>query len=76
MFPKKLQMRINKRNNVHVPGGEEYAVDVRLDDGNWWTVTTYESDPQDKVDQIYDIVRRSMEAYHRSLSIPGFCVEL
>lgn len=73
MFPNTMDVRVNRRTNVHSKQGVEFAIDVRLDGGDWWTIEAYDKEPSaEKLEEVAYIVKRSMEVYHASLSIPGF----
>jgi len=64
--PKEVEFAAHKRKNVFAAGGVEYALDVRLPGGTWWTLTKFEEPPSKVTLETHtEATMRAMEFYHR-----------
>ena len=73
MIPQYIEFTVEKRRNTFQKKGYEFAVNCRLDDGNWYTLQTYPECPTDnKVKEIRELVIWSMNIYHRHIQFPSF----
>jgi hypothetical protein len=64
---------LNRRRNVYAKDHCEWALDVKVDDGSLWTLTTWEGrkPPKDaEVENALTIMRRAIEIYRRHVPPP------
>ena len=68
MSEDKLQYITESRRNVHVQGCKEWALKIRINEGDWWTIDTFlKKPPLRTIKQILSIAERVCEVYHKSV---------
>lgn len=68
MFPTSIEFKCFKKG-----GDRTWALRVRLDKGDWWVIKRWKNEPAVKtVEELEDLVLRSMQIYHKSIKIPSF----
>ena len=72
VFPNKGTYEIEKRENVFKKSGYEWALNLDIGAG-YWTIYEFEKEPsQEEIDNIIDIVIRSIEVYHKAIRFPTY----
>ena len=77
MFPTEMKYRVIERETSNrSKTGNEYALDVAMDSGGWWTIKTWEEKPNDSnVEDTLNTMRRTMELYHGAIKHDRFTME-
>lgn len=77
MTPNQLIITVEKRKNTFAPKGVEWALTAQFIEGERWTLRTWTREPTpEQIGKAKDLVLRSMEVYHRHLSIPKFNLKI
>jgi len=73
----RIKFWVEERRNVHTKNGTEWALNVRVGDTNVWNIHAWSKNPSKQtVEEAKRLVLRSMEIYHKQLSIPPFELEV
>jgi len=73
MFPKKIKSSIEHRKNKYAKRGEEWELNISLDGGDTWPLTTFDYKPSiKKISQAVEIAIRAMEIYYRSIEVQPY----
>ena len=61
-----VQFRLEDRINVHAKIGTEWALNMCINDGGWWTLHTWDNKPtQVAIDSVVDLSLRTIEVWGR-----------
>lgn len=61
-----VQFKVEKRRNVHVKNEIEWALNMRINESDWWTVHTWDNKPtQESIDSVVDLSLRTIEVWDR-----------
>ena len=68
--PTEIQFMAERRvvNNTN-----EWVLKTKIGNGDWWVITGWFHQPsKELINKTIDVIRRSMEVYHRHLRVPEF----
>ena len=68
--PTEIQFMVERRvvNNTN-----EWVLKTKIGNGDWWVITGWFRQPSmELINKTIDVIRRSMEVYHRHLRVPEF----
>lgn len=75
MISHSVRFSVDERQNVHSTTGKEWALNVRFDRHERWTIKAWDKEPSaEAVKDAKETVMRSFEVYHRHLYVPAFNV--
>jgi hypothetical protein len=64
IYGEMLRFELAQRNSCHSKHGNEWALNARIKDGGWWTITTWDNKPnQGDVDRAVDICARAITVW-------------
>lgn len=67
------KFRVVKRRNVHAKNSHEWALNVKIGSGSYWTIRTWDNQPSEQEAQCAkDACMRAFMVYHEHLQFPGF----
>jgi len=65
---RKITYQIIKRTNTYKNGNTEWAFNIQIDGGGWWTIYTWNKKPSDKtVKMVTTLLSRILEISDQSL---------
>lgn len=68
--PTEIQFMVERRV---VNETNEWVLKAKLGNDDWWVITGWFRQPSvELINKTIDVIRRSMEVYHRHLRVPAF----
>ena len=79
MFPTKINILLEQRNNVFSSTGKEWVLFFIFDDvtSSRWAIHTWETMPsQTEIKQAVKIAKRAIDCYYQSIKLPPLDIQI